>query len=257
MEFSEAAAALKQQIVQDATNLREYCFAVNRLRYFKGTKLEEANTLLLLEHGFKDGTTLFKSYFDDIRPKHKGKAMLTELRRCIKTGEFEAFHDLPEFQTGMWFIDQPLGKSGYPDKLLILWGRVVVLEEKSSECTGFRFNNTCPHPKSFYVFSDARHGMTRIVLAGHFINLEQYSVIIEALGAGEAAHKVARKEILDVHDMEKFFIQPYSRPQFGTAGGYEKTDFIKRSDDNNWDQETVTALLYQLFKGVDTYLEHK
>lgn len=248
---------IPNQVVQDALHVRNFCAAVNNLGYHKGLELEHEVLRLLLENGFTDGTNLFLNYFDDITPKYKGKSMLVDLRRNIREGNFVAFRDLCEFQTGLWVINQPLGNSDYPDKLLIMWGRVVVIEEKSSEKSSYRFNNTCPHPKTVYIFSDKRHEATRMVQAKWFIDLDQYSILHEALAAGEAAHKEARNKVLKEYGLEDFFIQPYSRPQFGTSGGYNKIDFVRLSNQYNWSDAATTAVLYQLFKGAETYLSHK
>lgn len=245
------------QIARDYARVRKYLILVNQLPYLPDNELEQRNWNILLESGFRDGTDLFKNYYKQITPKSKGEAMRVALNNAIRNGDFFAIKDIEEFKTGLWIVDQPLGKSSYPDKLIIMYGRVVMVEDKSSTKSAYRFNNTCPHPKTLYIFSDGRHNQTRAMFAQEFINLNQYQAVVEALRRGIEAFNHEVGIAMDEAGIADFFLRPYARPQFNTIGGYQFTDFVRLHDENDWAPSTKNTLLYQFEKGVRDYTNHK
>lgn len=239
--------------------ITQFVEAVNELPYKSDKKLEQATVKLLENTGFNDATQIVTDSCvpPAVKNKTAGSKRRTQINKGIREGDFTVFSDIQELQEGLWYIDQPLGTSSYPDKLLLLYGRVVLIEEKSSRNSGFRFNNTPPHPKTFYIFSDARHNETKIMHAGHFINQNVYDDLLEAQRLGQEAHKTASEQYMQNQQLSEFFIRPSSRPQFNTWGGYENTDFVAKSNENGWHKEVVDAMTYQLKKGMQQHFHDK
>jgi len=233
---------------------------INSLPYHANEELEQVTVRLLEANGFKDGKKVLAESCQPpfVRTKTAGKEKLTAFKKSIRSAQLNCVReDFDQFQHGLWYIDQPLGSSSYPDTLIILFGRVVMLEQKSSQNSSFRFNNTPPHPKTLYIFSDERHNQTRMVPASKFVTQDNYDKLdlIQQTASQEHFNSVQRQ--MEEAGMNDFFIYPSLRPQFLLRGGYVKTDFIQQSNQFNWHLECAELINYQLKKGVCHYLSHK
>jgi hypothetical protein len=247
-------------------SVAKFVTAVNQLPYYGGDKLEKVVEELFIQHNIQDGNNLFTSRFEkpQTRTKGEGEKLRAHVRRELRGGNFKILADtIPEFKEGLWFINQPMGDGvAYPDHLVVLYGRVIYIEDKSAQKrAAYRYNNTLPHPKTFYILSDKTHDKTSLLQANNMdMDAAEYRFVNQWLKE--------MKEVLNNLEEKKVRIyeqiygrapnhQPYMRPQIKHVGDVEQRDFIKRAQESGGEVDALQEILRQLKKGVSQHLRHK
>lgn len=249
---------LAEELEAAVDAIEMYLCEVNKLPYRSGSGLEYDHSTLLEQCGFIDGTSLYNEYFKGIHSKKKDvTAAQLSIRKAIRDRELVLLREIEPFTQGLWFVDQPLGETEHPDKLIIIYGRVILVEEKSSEKSRIQLNNTCPHPKTLYVVSDKRTNGTRAMFGECFITQELYDFNIKAREEFRKLDSKFRAEAERLRRPDDPLIAVFARPTHSLIGGNEKYDFVTRHDDEGWHERTVTRFFGQAEKGVRDYLRHK
>lgn len=255
-----------EQTLESFEKITSFVRDVNSLPYYGGDKLEKAVEELFLRNGIQDGNQLFADRFKkpNVRTVKQGGELCAHVRRELRRGNFKILADtIPQLKDGLWYINQPMGNGvAYPDHILVMYGRVVYIEDKSAQKrAGIRYNNTLPHPKTFYILSDKSHNRTMFLQANRMdMSLEEYDFVSGWLDEMFDTLKALRD--VKVEEYKKMFgkypyYEPYMRPQIDHVGSVDQRDFIRRAEANDWIEEPLNELLRQLKKGISQYLSTK
>jgi len=213
---------------------------IEALPYFEGEAFERACQEVFENNGFVNVAVNGED------PLNKKDYPLD--KEWVKTDLFENMEILDLYSDHLYYIYQPCGISSPPDFLLLIYGRVVPFECKSSTSRKYRFNNTLPHETTIYAFSDKHHNKTRLAMGSDLI-VPDTRENIEEITRRELkdAYARIRKQIKNV-DGNPYGFGGYGRVQFDQHGGYPNTDFITLSEEKNWKKGVFGHIIRELAK---------
>lgn len=216
---------------------------IEQLPYNSGLEFERACEQIFVECGFVNMATpqepdIFKQWGKD--------PSLPNDKTLIREDRFDECRFLELYDDHLFYLAQPCGSSSPPDFILVIYGRIVPFECKSTQKRKYRFNNTLPHPTTVYAFTSQIHNKTRVAmgrdLISHHAGLEIERITKEELSA---AHKRIQERTKNIPG-NPYKFEGYGREQYGQTGGMETEDFVVLSEQNKWRLGVLVHLLREL-----------